>query len=242
MGRIDDPIALGPFWAAFEAWSDAERAQAIGPVMNKLRAFLLRRRLRNVIGQAEPRLDLDQALATNGQQFFCEMEALGSRWLRTEDGGATWTAGTRRGGGRGGGAPGFGTRGWGRGGPRAGGGLAGRPRAKGNGWGPWRGMGRLAPLISPPVGVNVFVVKGFAEDVPMRDIFAGILPFWGAMLVCLLLLVLFFLPGGERAFNQAAVIGGRVACFNVRPGIVCGLAFSCNHQKNREHDDQSSHH
>jgi len=54
-------------------------------------------------------------------------------------------------------------------------------------------------LISPPVGVNVFVVKGFAEDVPMRAIFAGILPFWGAMLVCLLLLVLFpqlalFLP------------------------------------------------
>jgi len=54
-------------------------------------------------------------------------------------------------------------------------------------------------LISPPVGVNVFVVKGFAEDVPMRDIFAGILPFWGAMLACLLLLVLFpqlalFLP------------------------------------------------
>ena len=46
-------------------------------------------------------------------------------------------------------------------------------------------------LISPPVGVNVFVVKGFAEDVPMRQIFAGILPFWAAMLVCLLLLVLF---------------------------------------------------
>ena len=54
-------------------------------------------------------------------------------------------------------------------------------------------------LISPPVGINVFVVKGFAEDVPMAKIFAGILPFWGAMLVCLLLLVLFpqialFLP------------------------------------------------
>jgi tripartite ATP-independent transporter DctM subunit len=46
-------------------------------------------------------------------------------------------------------------------------------------------------LISPPVGVNVFVVKGFAEDVPMGQIFAGILPFWLAMLVCLLLLVLF---------------------------------------------------
>ena len=65
VGRIDDPIALGPFWGWYDGLSAAERAQVIGPVMNKLRAFLLRRRLRNVIGQAEPRLDLDQALATN---------------------------------------------------------------------------------------------------------------------------------------------------------------------------------
>jgi hypothetical protein len=63
VGRVDDPIALGPFWAAYEAMSNAERAQAIGPVMNKLRAFLLRRRLRNVIGQADAKLNLDQALA-----------------------------------------------------------------------------------------------------------------------------------------------------------------------------------
>lgn len=46
-------------------------------------------------------------------------------------------------------------------------------------------------LISPPVGVNVFVVKGIADDVPMRDIFAGILPFWLAMGVCLAILVAF---------------------------------------------------
>ncbi len=63
VGRVDDPIALGPFWAGYEAMTDAERAQAIGPVMNKLRTFLLRRRLRNVLGQAAPRFDLDQALA-----------------------------------------------------------------------------------------------------------------------------------------------------------------------------------
>jgi tripartite ATP-independent transporter DctM subunit len=44
-------------------------------------------------------------------------------------------------------------------------------------------------LISPPVGINVFVVKGVAEDVPMGRIFAGIMPFWLAMLVCLLILV-----------------------------------------------------
>ncbi len=54
-------------------------------------------------------------------------------------------------------------------------------------------------LISPPVGVNVFVVKGIAEDVPMGQIFAGILPFWLAMVICMVLLVMFpqialFLP------------------------------------------------
>jgi len=46
-------------------------------------------------------------------------------------------------------------------------------------------------LISPPVGINVFVVKGVAEDVPMGRIFAGIMPFWVAMLVCVVLLILF---------------------------------------------------
>jgi TRAP-type C4-dicarboxylate transport system permease large subunit len=54
-------------------------------------------------------------------------------------------------------------------------------------------------LISPPVGVNVFVVKSIAEDVPMSEIFIGILPFWLAMFVCMVILVAFpqialFLP------------------------------------------------
>jgi tripartite ATP-independent transporter DctM subunit len=46
-------------------------------------------------------------------------------------------------------------------------------------------------LISPPVGINVFVVKGVAEDVPMGKIFAGILPFWVAMIACVILLIAF---------------------------------------------------
>jgi tripartite ATP-independent transporter DctM subunit len=55
-------------------------------------------------------------------------------------------------------------------------------------------------LISPPVGINVFVVKGLAPHVPMGQIFAGILPFWVAMGVCLALLLAFpqialILPG-----------------------------------------------
>ncbi len=55
-------------------------------------------------------------------------------------------------------------------------------------------------LITPPVGINVFVVKGVAGDVPMATIFRGVLPFWFAMAVCLGLLIVFpqialFLPG-----------------------------------------------
>jgi tripartite ATP-independent transporter DctM subunit len=46
-------------------------------------------------------------------------------------------------------------------------------------------------LISPPVGINVFVVKGVAGDVPMGQIFAGIVPFWFAMIVCVALLIAF---------------------------------------------------
>jgi tripartite ATP-independent transporter DctM subunit len=46
-------------------------------------------------------------------------------------------------------------------------------------------------MITPPVGLNVFVVKSVAGDVPMTTIFRGVLPFWFAMLACLLLIVLF---------------------------------------------------
>ncbi len=44
-------------------------------------------------------------------------------------------------------------------------------------------------LISPPVGVNVFVVKGIAPGVPMGTIFRGIWPFWFAMLAAVLLVL-----------------------------------------------------
>jgi TRAP-type C4-dicarboxylate transport system permease large subunit len=54
-------------------------------------------------------------------------------------------------------------------------------------------------LITPPVGVNVFIISGVAKDVPMYTIFRGILPFWVAMFVCIILLIIFpqialFLP------------------------------------------------
>jgi tripartite ATP-independent transporter DctM subunit len=54
-------------------------------------------------------------------------------------------------------------------------------------------------LITPPVGVNVFVLSGVARDVPMYTIFRGIVPFWVAMLACIIILMIFpeivlFLP------------------------------------------------
>lgn len=44
-------------------------------------------------------------------------------------------------------------------------------------------------LIDPPVGINCFLVKGLAPDVPMTQIFAGVLPFWFAMMVCIGILI-----------------------------------------------------
>ncbi len=46
-------------------------------------------------------------------------------------------------------------------------------------------------LISPPVGVNVFVVKGIAEGVPLNTIFRGIWPFWFAMLAAVIIVLTF---------------------------------------------------
>jgi C4-dicarboxylate transporter, DctM subunit len=48
-------------------------------------------------------------------------------------------------------------------------------------------------LITPPVGVNVFVMRGIAPDVPMGRIFRGVLPFLAGEFVLIGLLVAF--PG-----------------------------------------------
>lgn len=46
-------------------------------------------------------------------------------------------------------------------------------------------------LISPPIGMNVFVIHGVAPDIPLRTIFAGVVPFVGADIVKLALLIAF---------------------------------------------------
>jgi len=55
-------------------------------------------------------------------------------------------------------------------------------------------------VITPPVGVNVYVVHGIAKDIPIEVIFRGVAPFVLALLACIAILLTFpqivlFLPG-----------------------------------------------
>lgn len=54
-------------------------------------------------------------------------------------------------------------------------------------------------LITPPVGLNVYVIKGVAPEVPLTTIFRGVMPFLLADVISVGLLVSFpqislFLP------------------------------------------------
>ena len=54
-------------------------------------------------------------------------------------------------------------------------------------------------VITTPVGVNVFVIKGIAPDVPLEKIFKGIFPFLIALIIVTMILIVFpqiatFLP------------------------------------------------
>jgi len=57
------------------------------------------------------------------------------------------------------------------------------------------GMG----VITPPVGINVYIIKGVAKDVPLEVIFKGIWPFLYAIIICIAIVMAFpqivlFLP------------------------------------------------
>lgn len=64
--------------------------------------------------------------------------------------------------------------------------------------------------ITPPVGINVFVIAGVARDVPMATIYRGMIPFVMAMIFVIFLLTLFpdlalFIP---NSMQTLASIGG----------------------------------
>jgi tripartite ATP-independent transporter DctM subunit len=46
-------------------------------------------------------------------------------------------------------------------------------------------------LITPPVGLNLYVVQGIAPDIPLRDILVGSLPYVGVLALGIILLIFF---------------------------------------------------
>lgn len=46
-------------------------------------------------------------------------------------------------------------------------------------------------IITPPVGINVYVVNGVARDVPLEVIFKGVVPFLIALIIGTFLLIPF---------------------------------------------------
>jgi TRAP-type C4-dicarboxylate transport system permease large subunit len=48
-------------------------------------------------------------------------------------------------------------------------------------------------LIHPPVGLNIFVIKNVAPDIPLKDVIWGVMPFVGLMFLAVFLLCAF--PG-----------------------------------------------
>jgi hypothetical protein len=72
VSRLDDPVGLEPFWGWFEAISPSERQLAIGPVLNKLRAFTMRPRIRSMIGQSKPALQLRDVIG-NGKVLLVSL-------------------------------------------------------------------------------------------------------------------------------------------------------------------------
>ncbi len=47
--------------------------------------------------------------------------------------------------------------------------------------------------VTPPVGATTYVVAGVADDIPMKDVFKGVVLFLPAYLIAIMLLILF--PG-----------------------------------------------
>lgn len=57
----EDPVLAG-FWRWYDELSEASRVQAIGPLLNKLRAFLLRGTVRTIVGQERTTFSLSEVL------------------------------------------------------------------------------------------------------------------------------------------------------------------------------------
>jgi hypothetical protein len=68
---LDDPEGLHGYWAWYEAMNPAMRAQVIGPVLARLRQFLLREFVKRVIGGPTTSFNMNQVL--DGGLLLCRL-------------------------------------------------------------------------------------------------------------------------------------------------------------------------
>jgi hypothetical protein len=62
LAAVDDPVGLGAFFSWYDGLSSNEQQNVIGPVLNKVRAFTMRPRVRGIIGQSRPKLRFDKVM------------------------------------------------------------------------------------------------------------------------------------------------------------------------------------
>jgi len=65
-GRLEDPIGLELFWREYEALTESQRLQMVGPLLYKLQTVLLRPAVRNILGQPTSTIDLQRVLDERG--------------------------------------------------------------------------------------------------------------------------------------------------------------------------------
>jgi len=63
--KLQDPVGLKPFWDEYERLAEGQRLQLTGPVLNKLRTFLLRPTMRNLLGQSNSTIQMSELLDSN---------------------------------------------------------------------------------------------------------------------------------------------------------------------------------
>jgi hypothetical protein len=69
LGKVSDPLVLNPFFAWYESISEAERSQAVAPVLNKARSLLSPSATRRFLGQATPKFDLEDCFVSAGSSW-----------------------------------------------------------------------------------------------------------------------------------------------------------------------------
>jgi hypothetical protein len=80
IAHLDDPLGLGGFWTWFSQLSETQRHECIGPLLNKLRDFLIRPRLRRLLCQSSSTVDV-RSVVDDGKILLADLSV--GRWGET---------------------------------------------------------------------------------------------------------------------------------------------------------------